>query len=840
MPNYLIIYVDVEFIVCAIGTGYEAHPYIVRSDNDILQWLYFFNDPHQHNVSFGKRYKKHYMEGEVNYYGRFPGSIENAGKTFSLRHADYPLIELLEESGMLKLWRDEYSHHTQTVPDTIPTLLTFSSSITDFAKKPFVDYLKGKRFDIKSYTIPLAELVFQKLLREGHANTTPESASVVIEATNATLHFTKLVYHDQYFLKDGDVKSIPGMGIDPRKRALCKFLVGELNSLTGLLSSEQEKEEEVERFEPQSADLLRQIDATPGNRPFYIKNLSFRIAKSIKRDILVKKSDLESDTGLYLQYLTDAYNAFIEERCPNGIDYCCFVGNCFVSERIRRRFEDIVGSERTFFFKTTDVADLIYVYPRAEEKQRATDAQLAYQRALDLDKQGKLEDAKSNIDISVNLVPENLDYRKFADHLSEKIRKHRETLQLYKKYLLAGDKFYDKSKYNEALIEYENAESVDDNAEIKGKIIECNVRIKEQKKQKEKIEELLIEIKAALASRNVELAEAKVKEVLSLDSANRAIKGYNAEILQIRKEEEKKEREKERKRTIENLLAEADKQFSKKDYVSALDTYNQVISLDPRNGSIKLKIKECKNAINKQLIRSQISNIENDIQIALQKNDFEKASQLYSQLEQIDVENATTWQKKKDDISYLLKFSSPRFVRGEIANIKAMLRLRKFADAKDLMVKLESNLHLLENNSYDTDIASLKGLIENGNDDVKKKEHRHIAPYPEKNDVLPSENDEKGKKITKAAPKREVKKEKKTKSIEKPTQTNVPDSEGYRLLRGRQYLKAKKLFAIEKNSEMATVCTELIRLEKSMSNGTIKEQEKKRLFELYKKYNINY
>ena len=370
MQDYLILYVDVEFIVGAISTGY-GNPHVINIEGDILQWLYFFNDPHQHTVSFGKRYKKHYMDGEVNYYGKFLHSIENKDATFSLRHVDYPLIELLEVSGMLKMWEMEYNHTTQSVPETIPTLLTYSSSISDLAKQNFVDYLKGKGFDIKSYTIPLSELALKKLLIDGKINSDDGKATLMIEATNATLHFTKLVYHDQYFMKDGDVRSIQGKGIDPRKRALCKFLVGEMNSLTGLLSTEDEKEEEIERLEPQAADWLKNIDAQSGTRPFYIRNISFKIAKHITRDILVNKENLESDTGRYVQYLTDEYSAFKNEFCPNGVSYCCFVGNCFVSVRIKERFESVVGKERAFFFRTTDVADIICVYPRIDLQRYA-------------------------------------------------------------------------------------------------------------------------------------------------------------------------------------------------------------------------------------------------------------------------------------------------------------------------------------------------------------------------------------------------------------------------------------------------------------------------------------
>ena len=596
-----------------------------------MQWLYFFNDPHQHTVSFGKKYKKHYMDGEVNYYGKFLHSIENKDATFSLRHADYPLLEMLEVSGMLKMWKTEYGHTTQSALETIPTLLTFSSSISDLAKQNFVDYLKVKGFDINSYTIPLSELVLQKLLVEGEVNPVDGKSSLMIEATNATLHFTKLVYHDRYFLKDGDVKSIQGKGIDPRKRALCKFLVGEMNSLTGLLSTEEEKEEEIERLEPQAADWLKRIDAQSGNRPFIVRNLSFRRAKHITKDILVNKGNLESDTGRYLRYLIDEYNAFKDECCSNGIKYCCFVGNCFLSDRIREEFESIIGRENCFFFKTTDVADIISVYPRIdlqryadeegrikakaeaeaakqqqekdaqqkreeakakeaeaekrklEEERRKTEASSAYLRALDLDRQGNLADAAANMDNAVNLAPENLDYRKFADYLSEKIKKQKDTVALYKKYLSSGDKYFEKQEFEKALVEYGKAKEVDDNAEIRGKIIECNVGFKQQMKQKEKIEGLLIEIEDSLKSRNLFAAERKIGEVLSLDPKNTTAKKFSDNLHEIKNKIEKEKIQK---------LAELKKQLNDamfaEDWKNALHIADEYLKIQ-EDDEIKLK-----------------------------------------------------------------------------------------------------------------------------------------------------------------------------------------------------------------------------------------------------------
>ena len=789
LENHLMLYVDVEFIVGAIGTGYGV-PHLIKIEEEALQWLYFFNDPYLNSVSFGKKYKKHYLDGELNYYGKFMEGIADNNTKFSLRHVPYPLVEMLDVSKMLDLWKAEYYQVTQTNPDAIPTLVTFSSSISDLSKQNFVDYLKRKGFDIKSYTIPLAELALKKLLIDKKIKAGNEKPTLMLEATNSTLHFTKLVYHDEYFLKDGDVKSLPGRGIDPRKRALCNFLVGELNSATGLLKSEDEKEAEIERFEPQSAEWLKEIDKQTGHRPISIKSLSFKIAKHLKRDILVYKENLEADTGRFVQYLTDEYSAFKSEFCPNGIQYCCFVGNCFLSERIKTKFENILGKENTFFFKTTNITDIISVYPLidlqryadeenrikekaaiaakklqeereaqekrekekleaeeagkriAEEKKRKEEAQSAYQRSLDLDKQGKLEDAKANIDNAIDLAPEDLTYRKFSDYLTEKLKKQREKLLSYKTFLKEGDQYFTKGQYDMALEKYKNAQKVDENAEIQRKIFDCETKIAKALENKKKINSLLIEIDSALNARNVQLVEVKIRELLKLDPTNEAAIEYGKRNEKIKKE-----------KTAEEKVAEAKSLYEQGEYETALNIYKEALSLNTLNRDAKNGITNCKEIIQRRELKGQIDILGSDFQKALQKKDIETAKKICEQLLEVDSDNKSHWKTELDRCAQLLKLSSPRYVREELAGIKGILRKGNLEKAKEQLELLEKNLHIMGNTSFDSEIAELhKDITELQN---INKLPPHPTPTPQKGgstntsnkkDETKTTNDNNGKK----------------------------------------------------------------------------------------------
>lgn len=758
MENYLILYIDVEFIVGVVSTGYGS-PHLVgqNAKGDGLMWLYFFNDPCRHEVSYGKSYKVHFLDGKYNYYGNFLSNIENEENDFELRHTRYPLVDLLDMSGMLEDWRQSYTNVTQTESEVIPTLLTFSSSVSDLAKQRFVDYLRGKGFDVKSYTIPLSELAVYKLVLD--KKVTAGHTALMLEATNSVLHLSKLICSDSYFLKDGKVKSVKGKGIDPRKRALCRFLVLELNSQLGALRTDDEQEQEILRFEPHAAEWLKTIERQRGDRPSLIKGLSFQRMINTKRDILVRLADIDKDTGRYLTNLTDEYRAFKEENCPNGIDFCCFVGNCFVSERIKKRFTDLIGEDNIFFFKTTDVTDIIGCYPRidlqryadqenrireqakaeelkkteereaekrrleekenaereakriAEERQAKEDAEKAYQKALDLDKKGNLMDAKSYADNAVALAPDNLNYRKIADFLSEKITKHREILTLYKGFLSKGDDFFSSGDFKKALVEYEKAKAVDDNAEIKGKIIECEVVIKEEKERQITIATLLSELNVALQSEDLIQAETKHKAVLLLDPDNEQAKSFGETIEKKKKEIEEKNKIIERKKTADGLVRKGKDLFNNGDLDSAFEVFKESNTQDPQNKDAKIWLKKCKDAIRDQKLKVEMDELKADYLLAMQQKDIQKAAKLCDELICADNENASLWQKEKEHVSYLTKLSSIRFVKGEFASIKALLRLGKKEEAKEKLDFLENGLHWVANTDLDNEIDSIRKAI---------------------------------------------------------------------------------------------------------------------------------
>ncbi len=617
--SYLVLHIDVEFIVGTVcadnGTMYQ-----IKNGKEDLLWLYFFNNPHQNSISLGKDNKSHCNNLEVNYYGKFFEKIEKEIETFTLRGIEHPIIDLIKESGLLEIIRKAYQQKTLDNAHKIPTLITFSASIGDNAKQKTVEYLKKQGFHIDSYTIPLAELTCyhclnQKVLKSGNG-----SVAIFLEATNSTLHLMKLSLTDNYYLMDGKPNSWRGKGIDPRKRALSRFVVNEVNKATGVLSTEDEKEDECERLEMYTDEWLKRLDVQTRNMPLRIPSVSFAKAPNMKKDVMVRKVDLDSDTGQYTQDLKDIFEAFRIDNIRGDVTAVFLLGNCFQSERVKGSFEQMIDKDRLYFYANKDIKDILALYPKIDvtryaseesrikerakaeelkqaeqraledrqrkeqeaaaknaaaehkEEENRKEAKKFFERAVELEKEGKLEDARVNVEDAIALDKTNKEYKLFFDDLKDKIKKLNDKNELYKKYLSNADNLLKSGDFENALEEYEAAKIVFDNAEIIAKIIEIKRLIKDKEKQKLKITQLALDAKGLVQQKDFLKAKSKINEILSIDKTNADANMLLSEIDQIFKLQEKQ---------FNDLVKSADKYSNATNYEEAANVYNQALKIKP-------------------------------------------------------------------------------------------------------------------------------------------------------------------------------------------------------------------------------------------------------------------
>jgi hypothetical protein len=570
MKNHLVLHIDTDFIAAIVLAG-NGRSYPIKNGNEELLWMYFFNDPRQNSVNFGKKNKAHFNNLEMNYYGDFSNKILEDTNKFTVRAIERPIIELLECAGLIDLLKKSYSEIAIERPSEIPTLITFSSSITNSAKQHFIQYLTLHSFNVISYTIPLSELICYYYLKQNNIKAIEGSSILFLKATNTTLHLMKLSYSDGYFLlEDNLTESLKGKGYDPRKKSIIKYVVTEVNNSTGVLSSQEQIENECIRFEANADDWLARLDAINGTGPIIIRNISLTPAPSMKKEVLVKKKDVEKDTGHYIKELKDLYQIFERRTIKDKSNIASLIlfGDCFNNDLIKKTFETEIDNSKLLISTTSNIFNFLSIYPSIdfnrysdneerikalakaednanlqaiisknkrkdeEEKElkkqlqqkelheRKGKAKLLYETALELEKDGKLLDAISIIQSANELDPSNKEIQLFYNSLKEqKIELDIKTKQ-YKALLSDIEKLIVQNKLEEAVNKYEHAQTIFDSPEIRNSIIELKQKIKEIEINKKKVQSLLSDAIALFENKGYADAKDKIEEVLGLDAGN--------------------------------------------------------------------------------------------------------------------------------------------------------------------------------------------------------------------------------------------------------------------------------------------------------------------------------
>jgi tetratricopeptide (TPR) repeat protein len=673
MDNYLVLHVDLEFIAASICKVNGSH-FPIEYGNEELLWLYFFNDIYHNRITFGKENKEHFHNLERNYYGDFLNQITDNDSKFIRNGIQRPVIELLENSGILNLFVEKYKDRTPFASiDKVPALITFSSTVTDVSRQMLTEYLSSKNFKIESNAIPIAELVTYYYWKENKFTANNEKVVLFLEATNTTLHLMKLKFIDGYFLKEEQsVEKYPGKGYDPRKKAIINFVVNEVNKSTGLLDSRQQIEKECERFESSADGWLKRVDAAGKNIPVNIKEIGLSPALSIRRNVLVRKDHIEEDTGYYISELINIYRTFedkeVEEK--TAIAAVILFGECFNNSLIKDKFT-LLLRDKLVVTPVAHLSEILSVYPeidfkkysgeghrknilkKAEDDAKSKKAaklnedkaarekelrkqdelrnkQIAadlFEKAKELKKDGKLVEAITKVEKAKSLNPAHTEIGLFYEQLTKEKKEIDVKTEKYNGYLKDAEKCHAKGEIKDALSKYKLAQKIFDSFKIKQSIENLYTELEELKSKKEsenvnkKVQEY-IEEATNLTNQNNLWEALKV-----LDKASK-LSNNDQEILKKRTEVDTLI---ELQTTEYNMYKdEADSNFAEGNFESAEQSYTKALDIRPDDAHCLMQLEHISDENKKQ--EDKKNEYKDTIEIAslsIGKEDWDNAEKLY-------------------------------------------------------------------------------------------------------------------------------------------------------------------------------------------------------------------
>ena len=624
--NYVVLYVDLEFIVGAVCTD-NGNSFPITNGNDELLYLYFYNDPHSNKITFGRSNRDNAKKEINNYYGKFFDIAIDGHTKFKKGEFQKDAIELLQYSDLLKTIKDKYADVTKEKSEVISTLIVFSLSISDLAKQKTVEYLKARGFQIDSYTIPIAELAGYYPFSKKSFLPANGSTIILLTATNSALYIMKLVYSDNYFILDGDVKKYEGMGIDPRKRALVGYVINQININVGALS-QNEISAEIEKKEFKADEWLKKIDAKAknDNSPICITD-SLSLMPSSIRQVLVKKSDIETFTNDFVNLLMDYYNAYRNDYINSDVEGIFLLGDCFNNSLVRQRFNNLFRDDeerkkKLFVYTNKDIQNILSVYPkidfkryineeeRSKAKAEAEERKIAekrafdnakeveakaeqaridiekkkeeirkeaaklYVRATELDKEGKLQDALSNVENAIELDQENTLYKDFLNKLKDIQRELKIRQDQYISLIKKADKHFEKGEFETSLNVYEIAKEIYDNEDVRNKINETKENLEKKRLKQELIINLLATAERLFDQEKLLDAKEEFKKIIQIDSnhieAKERIKEINSYLYKIEIQ-------------FNTYITLADSNFENKLFDAAINTYNEALKIKPNN-----------------------------------------------------------------------------------------------------------------------------------------------------------------------------------------------------------------------------------------------------------------
>lgn len=489
-------------------------------------------------------------------------------------------------------------------------------------------------------------------------------------------------------------------------------------------------------------------------------------------------------------------------------------------------------------------------------------------------------DALSQSEAALNVRPNSPE----ALRIREAARKQLDMMESIKDFINRADIFIGQKLYTQALEELEKVKSLD-STYIGIKERESKIQL-EQEKIENEVSELSDNLERALTNKKFESAESICNELIDLDPVNS--KKWNRKLSDIRNEKDRFAQLQARWNTIQSDIKTA--QWDE-NYLRMIELCNEALSIDPGNKDILELLSNAENKAKEQKVKSYIEKANDlvhtgsytsaidllnkallidennselteliakyseklDIIAAKTKEiedlvkekensfDYKSAIELCNRLMSLDKENKDKWQSEHSRLQSLQieKSDLELNFRRKKADIKQLIRSGNYSSALKQIELVKKKYHDFGINSHDNEFNELIAEANPQKPSSEKpaksdKANSSVKTVVKTRTVIkeskPSKADEniskKGKTVQQSEPK------------EPHTQSNSIDNEGLSLLKQKQFIQAKRYFALQKNNDMAAMCTELIKLEKAQKNGTISPSESGLLKELYKKFDI--
>ena len=404
--NNLFLYVDNHYIAAAIRDDNDVMKPVLPKTEDEFYSLFFFEDTDHNRISYGEANKPNYYKKVPHYYGGIFRLIADNSKTFKLFDRKQTFDKVFKEAGILREWKDAVGEDRDasrgeqvngvsnlfgifgnrgytTGKDRAPggdrqvaTYISFAADVDYASRNVFVDnILSQEGFNVRERSVPIEHLALEHALRLKRVK--KEGCYLVLNAYNEQLHFSLYRHQKKSFVRLGE-NTLPGMGTDPRVRALVEDIVDKINNVQHFLTTPEEKEKEYCNLGQYTDQWLRQLNVVQGGRPLQLLDVRLSVVPNVY-SVTVTAGEINGRTEKIVADVVNEVNNFVAKTLPSGENICSilFLGDGFVNEQFNLTLARSYRLEKEDFvhFRRSDLPAIVSVYRQINLNQFSAESQ---------------------------------------------------------------------------------------------------------------------------------------------------------------------------------------------------------------------------------------------------------------------------------------------------------------------------------------------------------------------------------------------------------------------------------------------------------------------------------
>lgn len=675
----LSLYIDKWYIVGTVNDDSGPHT-LSLSNNEERIWLYFYNNIAANRVEYGYKFKDNALAGELNYYTNiFQLILGSEGKTYKRFGRNIEMRTIFQNAGVFEDLKEGFSE------EQIETYVSFSSDIKLEGQSIFLNLLQDNGFDVKGFVARLDFLALEYAFKKGIVKN--NTYTLVANATNENLHYS-LYRQDGELFTSMSSKTLKGLGVDLRSRALVEHVIEIINTSAHIISTDDEYNEEHLYLSRFVSEWIEALDCSSKNIPTPLGWVNFKKQIGNKYPVAVLKSDIDERTSVIIDDIVTEMIKLLDE---NNIQYhevnnILFIGDTFDNGQFRKSLSQHIAlpDEAFIHFHEKELGDIINVYHELPSEWFDDDEE-RFETLSEAEKASALAAKKQKDDLE---AARKKDEEDFLRHQQETERDR--NLQAA---LTSAQDAEKKLQYDEALGLYKTAFAIDtSNTYISQKIDELTGTITELKSKKKQYEEYIHNARIAYDSKEWDNSVAQSMLALGVMPDS-----YDA------------------KKLLEDAKSMATKYARLKECLSQIDFYIENSAFTEAQREIEnaelLNIKDSSIEERRRKLAGEIRRIQsliNELKVkldnAVKQEDFDLAVSLCSELQNIDVSNKQNWESKKE---YLIGQKEQRQ-----AALEKLRGLREQIDEKHLAQKWQELLTLckayllVKSDNYITDLRA--------------------------------------------------------------------------------------------------------------------------------------